>query len=175
MSDPLAYFITFTCRGARLHGDPRGTVDRDHNQFGTEFVEGNLDRLASASRRLDGTPVILNQEQRKNVEATIRSVCNYRRWTLHALAVRTNHVHVVVSTGGQSPEMAMGTFKAYATRRLRDARLIARDEKIWTRHGSTIYLWNENAIADAVTYVAELQNDPSRFHDCPPSATRGTP
>ena len=28
MSDPLAYFITFTCYGNWLHGDERGSVDR---------------------------------------------------------------------------------------------------------------------------------------------------
>ena len=174
MSEPLAYFITFTCKGARLHGDPRGTVDRDHNQFGAEFLDANPTRMASESKRLSRPPFVLNPEQRTITESTIRSVCEYRGWTLHAIAVRTNHVHAVVSAN-QTPEKAMENFKTYATRRLREAGLIGPEDRIWTRHGSTIYLWNENAVADAVTYVTEYQDDSSRFQNSSPSTSRGTP
>ncbi len=39
MSTPLAYFITFTCCGTWLHGDERGSVDREHNTPGTPVLE----------------------------------------------------------------------------------------------------------------------------------------
>ena len=34
-SVPLAYLITFRTYGTWLHGDARGSVDREHNVFGT--------------------------------------------------------------------------------------------------------------------------------------------
>ena len=37
-SYPLAYLLTFTCYGTRLHGDTRGTVDRNNNRYGMPFL-----------------------------------------------------------------------------------------------------------------------------------------
>ncbi len=57
----------------------------------------------------------------------------------------------------------MNDFKAYGTRRLRERGLLGEDEPLWTRHGSTKYLWNTADIATAVQYVDEWQDDPRRF------------
>ena len=35
---PLALLITFRCYGTWLHGDLRGSVDRDHNVYGTQRI-----------------------------------------------------------------------------------------------------------------------------------------
>ena len=37
---PLAYLITFTCYGTRLHGHKSGSVDRRHNAPGSPFLRG---------------------------------------------------------------------------------------------------------------------------------------
>jgi hypothetical protein len=54
----------------------------------------------------------------------------------------------------------MGTLKAWATRRLRDAGLEPRSGPVWARHGSTRYLWNERDIEAACWYVLHGQNKP---------------
>jgi len=41
----------------------------------------------------------LSAAQRRLVEETIVAHCTLRRWVLHAVSCRTNHVHVVVSAG----------------------------------------------------------------------------
>src|SRR5688572_26695020 len=38
MHNALAYHITWGTYGMRLHGDPRGTVDRDHNALGSPII-----------------------------------------------------------------------------------------------------------------------------------------
>jgi hypothetical protein len=43
---PLAYLITFPTYGTWLHGDERGSVDRDHNLPGTPVGDSGL-RLTS--------------------------------------------------------------------------------------------------------------------------------
>jgi REP element-mobilizing transposase RayT len=70
--------------------------------------------------------------------------------------VRTNHVHVVVEAPVE-PEEAMRVLKARATRALREAGHFDPSREIWTRHGSTRYLWDERAVSVAVDYVLNRQ------------------
>jgi len=154
---PLAYLITFRTYGTWLPGDDRGTVDREHNQPDTPPIPANPALHRSAKIRAD-SPVALSDTQRKAVHDAILSVCEHRGWTAHALNVRTNHVHVVVS-GAASPERIMNTFKSWATRRLRDADLIHSDTRTWSRHGSTRYLWKQEQIEAAYSYVMEAQDE----------------
>jgi len=53
----------------------------------------------------------------------------------------------------------MESFKAYATRKLRDEDLLSRDVKPWARHGSTPYLWTEEEVSRAIDYVLNGQGD----------------
>ena len=53
----------------------------------------------------------------------------------------------------------METFKAYATRRLRETGLLSGDIKPWARHGSTPCLWTEEAVEKAIDYVLNGQGD----------------
>ncbi len=46
MSDPVAYFITFTTYGTWLRGRAPGSVDRDHNVPGTSFLPPDPDEEA---------------------------------------------------------------------------------------------------------------------------------
>ena len=70
--------------------------------------------------------------------------------------VRTNHVHAVLS-GDEAPESMLTALKAWATRRLAEAALIERGTKVWTRGGSTPYLWTPDDVAAAAWYVSEGQ------------------
>jgi REP element-mobilizing transposase RayT len=98
----------------------------------------------------------LGATHRQVVEAAIREVCRVRGWRLHTVHARSNHVHVVVSAPVE-PEVLLTTFKAWATRRLRDADLVTSDVRVWTRHGSTRYLWTDRDVESAIFYVVELQ------------------
>ncbi|MBP9891199.1 MAG: transposase [Planctomycetes bacterium] len=91
------------------------------------------------------------------IDDAIREVCTHRGWTLHALNVRTNHVHVVVSAPDVAPERVMNDFKAYATRRLRQRKLVSRQQKVWAHHGSTPRIWKPEGLARAIRYVNEAQ------------------
>ena len=87
---------------------------------------------------------------------TVRSVCLHRGWELHALNVRGDHVHVVVGARCR-PELVMNSFKSWSTRRLREAGFVAEDGRVWSRHGSTRYLWTQREIEDAALYTLEAQ------------------
>ena len=154
--DAAAYLITFTTYGTWLHGDKRGAVDRDHNVYGAPFLSPDASRKSVAAKRMSRDSVVLNAERRRVVHRTVEQVSEYRGWTLHALNVRSNHVHVVVSAP-EPPERVMNALKSWATRRLVDSGLVKRGTAVWTRHGSTRYLWKPRDLLSACEYVAEQQ------------------
>lgn len=155
--EPVAYFMTFTTYGTRLHGDPRGSVDAEHNGFGDLGVEPNPVRLQWERRRQKGESVVLTPEARRIVGDAICEVCRVRAWTLVALNVRTNHVHLVVSAAAP-PRLMMTSFKAWATRALRQARLADGSRRLWTESGSARLLWRERDVLGASSYTLFAQD-----------------
>lgn len=157
---PLAYFITFRTHGTWLHGDERGSVDRhERNLYGQSLIP--LDPVFSVKmdRNMSSEPFLLDSPRRNAVEAAIRTVCTIRKYNLFALSVRTNHAHVVVSAAAH-PRPVMIAFKANATRELREANLVDSGRKIWSRGGSTRYLWKPSQLHGAVEYTVNGQGGP---------------
>ena len=148
---PLAYLITFSCYGARLHGEDKATVDRDHNKPAGRHVPEDMRRARAASRLMSEPPYRLNPEARARTLHAMQEVCTCRGWPLYAAHVRSNHVHIVVAAK-QQPEVMMTTFKAHAMRALSQAEPASRT-KCWSRHGSTRWLWDPEQVSQAVSYV----------------------
>jgi REP element-mobilizing transposase RayT len=158
-TQPLAYLITFRCYGTWLHGEERGSIDRRHyHRYGTPDMPANKRILAEERLTLKTYPIVLTEQERETVEAAIGEVCAKRKYSLYAVSVRTNHVHVVVGSV-QKPEFVMGSFKSYATRRLRETHVLSTGERPWSRHGSTKYLWTEDQLKRAIEYVQFGQGD----------------
>jgi len=155
----MAYLITFRTYGTWLHGDERSSMNRrQHNQYGTPKIAPSQQLVKAEQAQLKQLPVTLNQAQRVVVEQAIRDVCTHRGYQLLAVNVRTNHVHCVVAATCE-PEMVMNTFKAYATRYLREGGLLSLEVKPWSRHGSNPYLWTPEQVERAVDYVINGQGD----------------
>ena len=83
------------------------------------YAPANENRNRYNQGVLKSKPLVLDASQRASVESAIRETCVYRRWILHAINVRTNHVHTVVSIGNKKSELALNAFKANATRQMR--------------------------------------------------------
>jgi len=165
MAAPLAYFLTWTCHGTWLHGDERGSVDRQHNVPGTPYLPPQPRRRQIETQRLRQTPVTLGPRARRVVERAVRDHCQHRGWTLLAVNVRSNHVHVVVTcTPDVPPERALTEFKAWSTRRLRGEGHVSADVHVWTHHGSTRWINDATSLNAAVAYVTEGQSA-ERFGD----------
>jgi len=156
---PLAYLITFRSYGTWLHGDERGSVDRFHNRYKSPYIDPDQRWCRHNKASLKGEPVVLDASRRQSTEAAIRQTCALRQWYLHALNVRTNHVHSVVSIGSLKPERALIAFKANATRQMREAGCWEFEYSPWVEKGSKRSLWNERSVALAVDYVLNGQGD----------------
>ena len=155
---PLAYLITFTCYGARLHGDKSGSVDRDHNIPGTPHLPPNPARVKSEKNRANQRPYLLNHGRRFLVLRAIQEVCSHHKWTLFAAHVRNQHIHLVVAAE-DAPEKVLHDVKAYASRALNRSGLDSGERQRWTRHGSTRYLWKPEQIGAAIQYVVREQGE----------------
>ena len=153
-----AYLLTFHTYGTRLHGDTRGTVQHQRARARGSPVLAPNPRWREYSRTamLD-EPALLSTAARRVVHDAIVEVCSYRSWPLLAVNVRTNHVHAVVAAQESTPESVMTSFKAWSTRHLREAGLVGRATRVWSRHGSTRYLWSEPAVQGAIVYVVDWQ------------------
>ena len=156
---PLAYLITFRCYGTWLHGDERTSIDRFHHQYRAARIPSNATWRRYNELQLKTEPVILDANRRRSVEDAIRDVCKFRGWSLHAVNVRTNHVHAVVTIGPAKPERALNDFKSYSTRRMRQNGCWHSEYSPWVDKGSKRHLWNERSVALAVDYVVNGQGD----------------
>jgi REP element-mobilizing transposase RayT len=156
---PLAHLITFRCYGTWLHGDERGSIDRFHNRYKSPYMDPNKRWHRYNAEALQGEPVTLEASQRQSVEAAIRQTCTFRRWDLHAVNARTNHVHAVVSVGSIKPERALTAFKGNATRQMRLDGGWRHEYSPWAEKGSERYFWNERSVARAIDYVLYGQGD----------------
>ena len=163
---PLAYLITFTCYGTRLHGDASGSVDREHNAYGSSFLSPNSIRVASEQSRAKQRPYSMNSLQRKAVLGAVMEICLYRGWSLLAIHVRSQHVHLVVA-GEDAPEKIMEDAKKYASRALNRAVKDSNNRRRWARHGSTRYLWKPDAVGAAIHYVVREQGEPMAVWEKP--------
>jgi REP element-mobilizing transposase RayT len=152
MGEALAYLLTWTTYGTWLPGDARGWVDRQR-RHGEVVEPPDESREARARERMTQSAVILDATARLTVGKAIRATCVYRGWTVHALEVRSNHVHTVVTAGGVAPGEVMRVLKSYASRALTALQSLGPRKHWWTRDGSKRYVNTEESLHAAVKYV----------------------
>lgn len=156
---PLAYLITIRSYGTWLHGDEKGSVDRHgFNFYGTPRMFQSEKLKNFMKQEMKQKPVILDKKERVSVLDAVKEVCEFREYELFAINIRTNHLHAVVSANAK-PEKIINDFKAYATRRLRESKLIEKDRIVWARGKSRRYLWKPRHVEIAIDYVLFGQGD----------------
>lgn len=151
-NDLTAFLITWRTYGTWLPGDERGWVDQRRNGRGEPTHPPDYRLENAAKGHMKAAAVMLDESQRRAVDEAIRFVCADKAWVLHAVNVRTNHVHVVLSSSG-SPERTQVALKAAATRVLRQRVLMPPADVLWSRGGSQRRLPNQDSLMAAVDYV----------------------
>jgi REP element-mobilizing transposase RayT len=155
----LAYFITWTTYGTWLSGDARGWIKKGHS--GVQPPDWRIEDLAR--ERMVEEAVILTVSPRAIVEETIRAHCGIRKWMLHAVNARTNHIHVVV-TADRVPDDVANQLKAWCSRKLSDAAelkglvAIKAGRRHWfTEGGDKEVIYDDEHLRNAIRYVLERQ------------------
>jgi REP element-mobilizing transposase RayT len=155
----LGYFITWTTYGTWLSGDARGWVKK--GRAGVQAPDWRVED--QARERMIEDAVVLTVSQRAIVERTIQVHCDIRKWKLHVVNARTNHVHVVV-TADRDPKHVMNQFKAWCSRKLSDDAglkvVVATNagRRHWfTEGGDNDVLYDEEHLRNVIRYVSEGQ------------------
>ena len=169
----MVYLITFSCYGTHLHGNERGSVDRDHNLVGSRLVPPDRKRVSMVSTAMQDSVYRLDERRREVVLASVRRTCSCRGWMPLAIHVRTTHVHCVLGAEEQ-PERVMNALKSHASRALNEVGIDEVDRKRWDRHGSTRYLNTGEAVRRAIAYVVEGQGAPMAVYVHPLPGGRGS-
>jgi REP element-mobilizing transposase RayT len=121
-------------------------------------------RKDGAYEKMQQSEYTMNAAEREIVRDAIVALCGEKGWQLLALHVRSNHVHAVVCVD-RDPGRAMSDMKARASRALSKAGFDDADRKRWTRHGSTLYLFDDATVADKIDYTLNRQGVPMAFYD----------
>ena len=163
---PLAYFITFSTYGTWLPGTDKGagSVDRAHNQHLSPFIDPDPERADYIYDRMDQPVYVMDAFRRAIVCQAIIDLCLEKVWKLHATHVRSNHVHSVV-TAERDAGRLMSDLKARASRELNSAGIDPVDRKRWTRHGSTLHLFDVETVGAKVRYTVDDQGERMSFFD----------
>lgn len=152
MTTPLAYFLTWTTYGTWLPGDARGWVNRHHKN--SQAVSKPCLALELHARDLMAdSPVVLDPFMRQIADAAMRQACVELGWTVHALEVRSNHVHAVITATDSSPGKVMGILKVRGSLALKALPPGAERNRWWTRDGSKRLLTSPAAVQGAIEYV----------------------
>ena len=175
---PLAYHITFGTYGTRLHGDPRGTVDRKANKPGDPIIgaEPDWERMERSSLRFPA--MLLTTENRSFIEFVVPSLCDRGGWELHVCAAKPDHVHVLLATSreakpvrrwlktwlSQALNECLGS-EPPAVRADRDHRSRLGNEGLgneggedrnrswWSKGGSIKWVWDEKYFDNVYDYI----------------------
>ncbi len=153
---PLAFFITFTTYGSWLPGDERGWIDRSRISTGDAVRAGDPARHARNASSCSSRRVTLSGQMRAVVEQAIRATCVAAEWEVIALWVGQNHVHALVASGC-SATRTLSRLKGQATFALRQASLLAPNSALWSRQGSTRYLWKQQSVTQVQYYIEQMQ------------------
>jgi len=158
-SPPLAYFLTWACYGQRLHGDDRGSIDREHNIRGTPYLPRDALRFEAERQLMRSPRFALTDEMRRVADPAVYALADEEGWRILAANVRSTHVHVVVDCRGKvSPEDAMTAFKSRITKDFGIADLVGADPDVWAEHGSTRWINHAAGLYGAIAYVNEWQS-----------------
>jgi REP element-mobilizing transposase RayT len=128
------WLLTSTFYGRWLPGDPRGSVtnvrDRrpddpktpvriEHSCFGDPYEEAIPGLQRTARENLKGQPVSVDLSQAEQLLEQFQETAAYRGWTLLAVAVMANHIHIVIDAPPEvGKSQLLRDFKSYGARRL---------------------------------------------------------
>jgi len=161
----IAYHAIFTTYGTWLPNDPRGSFSKHvYNEelaalgeikYGRQYPQPSAPTLRrfriAAIPRLKRPPCYINHDTRPVIAGAFGEVVSRLQLVVHACAIMTNHVHVVVRRVTKHRiEYIVGQLKSAATRALQ------LKHTPWSRGpGWRVFIDDEDVVPWAVRYVEQ--------------------
>ena len=150
MPELMGYMATWNTYGRWLPGDERGYV----NNTGQKLA-GNNGLLQISEERQKYPTVILKNKEKKIAEQIILAEAEKIGHKIIALAVCTNHVHLLAKAHQQSIENIIGRYKSLTTRAFWE---YGRKGKIWARGFDKQFCYSIKELTARIDYV-QKHND----------------
>ncbi len=144
MAKTLGYMITWTTYGTWLQGDKRGYVKKG------KIYPDNPSIAESNRQKLVKNPVKLSKVHRAIVKQVIYEKADQLNQTIHALAVRSNHVHIVAEYIPMPIGSVVRIYKNSAQAALRKAGVCGR---VWTKGFDKHYCFDQQSLKIRIDYV----------------------
>jgi hypothetical protein len=156
-----SWHITWGTYGSRLHGGPRPTVDRDHNERGEPFVAPNSQRERDESSILNFPPRLLTLEQRTLVEGSIPAICIRGGWNYRVCAAGPDQVHVLCDiVPAVHGEKARRLLKRWIGQELAKLWPLEQGQTWWAEEGSNIAVKDEAYLNNVFNYILRRRTTP---------------
>jgi REP element-mobilizing transposase RayT len=153
----LAVLLTFRPFGTWVTGDARDSVQHAAGARPSRSLPPIATLARTMRAQMREGPVFFGAAERSCVELAVLEESRFRAWTIYALAVRTNHVHVVVGAAAAPSRLFTVVVKARATLRLREQGLAAAEGRAWARDVHVHRLSSPAALEGATGYVTHGQ------------------
>jgi REP element-mobilizing transposase RayT len=159
----FALHISWTCYATWLPGDERGYVSNTllpeggflpkENRPGTPYAEGDAYTRKQARNLQKDSTVYLPADLAEVAARAIVDAARKRGWRIIRAAFMANHVHVVIMDCPPDGEAVRRILKGVSQAALSER--FGRNRRWWTSGGSDRYKNDDEAITNAVNYVAD--------------------
>ncbi|MCJ7728337.1 MAG: transposase [Sedimentisphaerales bacterium] len=140
----IGYMITWTTYGTWLQGDRRGYVKNG-------IILPADDELKSANQKQQKFQTVkLDSSQKRIVRKAILQEAQKINQKIPAIAVCSNHVHIVAKVSSESIEQIVHRYKRLATFVLRKA---GSEGKVWSTGFDKRFCFTDKDIEQKVKYV----------------------
>lgn len=146
----IGYMVTWTTYGTWLQGDSRGYV-----KDGQVCPEDDGLRQANV-RKLKAGPVEFARCHRQIVRDAILTEARTLGQQVYALAVWSNHVHIVAQRISESIEAVVSHYKNAARLALQPDGFVG---KVWTRGFDKRFCFDEDQLRRRIEYVRAHNKD----------------
>ena len=149
MSRMIGFMATWTTYGTWLQGNKKGYVKNG------KILEANSELEQSNKELLKYGIIKIPKRLREIVKIAILKEAKAIGHTVHAIAICSNHVHIVVESVGRRCGYSVGRFKKAATQALRKHGF---DNKVWTRGFHKGYCYSQQELEKRIKYVQRHKN-----------------
>jgi REP element-mobilizing transposase RayT len=141
----IGLMATWTTYGTWLQGDKRGYVKN-----GTPFEEANPELEESNKQLLRHNKINIHKSLRNTVKTAILKEAEEMGQKVYAIAVCSNHVHIVVESIGKECGYSVGRFKKAATKALRKYGFT---DMVWTKGFDKRYCFHPHELETKIKYI----------------------
>jgi len=144
MARMIGFMATWTTYGTWLQGDKKGYVKNGN------ILGANAELEKSNEELLKHDKIKIPKSLRKTVKNAVLKEAEEVGQKVYAIAVCSNHVHIVVEGIGKRCGYSVGRFKKAATRALREYGF---GNKVWTKGFDKRYCYHQHELEVKIKYV----------------------